>query len=292
MPAFDRFQRRLGQYGVASDILQPTHRAVRTDPDLEFDGAVKIHLFRQLGIVRLFTVRNLAFRLSGCAHPNRDQHYAQQNVFQSRHPRVRTVRLMLKSKSQCNLNQPGVPRYESEGCSSRDVPFWVKELCGMGFANCYHEICGENSTLSRETTEQVVLEWQLKAALLKLNPDVPPLALDLALDELTKDRSVLSPVRANREVNKLLKDGIKVTFRTSDDNEAIATVRVIDWEHPANNDFFLASQFWISGEYGRKRADLIRFVNGIPLLFIELKASHKHLENAYKLNLSDYRTTI
>ena len=166
------------------------------------------------------------------------------------------------------------------------------ESLGWEFANCYHEICGENSTLGRETTEQVVLEWRLKAALEKLNPDVPSLALDLALDELTKDRSVLSPVRANQEVQKLLKDGIKVTYRTSDDNDAVETVKIIDWEHPANNDFFLASQFWISGEYGRKRADLIGFVNGIPLLFIELKASHKHLENAYKLNLSDYRTTI
>ena len=61
---------------------------------------------------------------------------------------------------------------------------------------------------------------------------------------------------------------------------------------PENNDFFLASQFWISGDYGRKRADLIGFVNGIPLVFIELKASHKSLENAYKYNLSDYRDTI
>ena len=59
-----------------------------------------------------------------------------------------------------------------------------------------------------------MLEWRLKAALEKLNPEVPPLALDLALDELTKDRSVLSPVRANQEVHKLLKDGIRVTYRT------------------------------------------------------------------------------
>ncbi len=166
------------------------------------------------------------------------------------------------------------------------------ESLGWEFANCYHEICGSDSTLGRETTEQVVLEWRLKTALEKLNPNVPPLALDLALDELTKDRSVLSPVRANQEVHKLLKDGIRVTYRTSDDNEAVETVKIIDWEHPASNDFFLASQFWISGEYGRKRADLIGFVNGIPLLFIELKASHKHLKNAFDLNLSDYRTTI
>jgi type I restriction enzyme, R subunit len=159
-------------------------------------------------------------------------------------------------------------------------------------ANCYHEICGENSTLGRETTEQVVLERKLKSALVKLNPEVPPLAVDLAISELTKDRSILSLVRANQEVHKLLRDGIDVNFRTSDDNEAIETVDIIDWENPANNDFFLTSQFWISGEYGRKRADLIGFVNGLPLLFIELKASHKHLENAFKFNLSDYRTTI
>jgi type I restriction enzyme, R subunit len=69
-------------------------------------------------------------------------------------------------------------------------------------------------------------------------------------------------------------------------------INLIDWEHPRDNDFFLASQFWISGEYGRKRADLIGFVNGIPLLFIELKTSHKSLENAFKYNLSDYRDTI
>ena len=121
---------------------------------------------------------------------------------------------------------------------------------------------------------------------------MPPLALDIAVDEVTKDRSVLSPVRANQEVYKLLKDGVKVTYRAADDNEAVETVKIIDWEHPGENDFFLASQFWISGEYGRKRADLIGFVNGIPLLFIELKTSHKSLENAFKYNLSDYRDTI
>src|SRR5437870_6049626 len=180
---------------------------------------------------------------------------------------------------------------DSEGALEANTIRLFEDL-GWRAANCYHEVCGANSTLGRETTEQVVLELRLKAALEKLNPDVPSLALDLALDELTKDRSVLSPVRANQEVYKLLKDGIKVTYRTSDDNEAVETVKIIDWERPANNAFFLASQFWISGEYGRKRADLIGFVNGIPLLFVELKASHKYLENAYKFNLSDYRTTI
>ncbi|HEY4675883.1 MAG TPA: type I restriction endonuclease subunit R [Candidatus Angelobacter sp.] len=163
---------------------------------------------------------------------------------------------------------------------------------GWEAANCYHETFGEFSTLGRETSEQVVLEFRLRKALEKLNPGFHAVALDLAVEELTKDRSVLSPVRANEEVYKLLKDGVKVAFRTSDDEERIEIVKVIDWEEPENNDFFLASQFWISGDYGRKRADLIGFVNGIPLVFIELKASHRALENTYKHNLSDYRTTV
>lgn len=160
-------------------------------------------------------------------------------------------------------------------------------------ANCYHETFGPGSTLGRETTEQVVLEQRLRASVGKLNPGLSLNALQLALDEFTKDRNTLSPVRANQEIHKLLKDGIRISSRRGDDEEeSIETVRLIDWNDPANNDFFLASQFWISGDYGRKRADLIGFVNGIPLLFIELKASHKTLANAYNFNLSDYRTTI
>ena len=105
---------------------------------------------------------------------------------------------------------------------------------------------------------------------------------------------MLSPARANQEVYKLLKDGVKVTYKRDDDDEeeAVETVKLIDWNEPDNNDFFLASQFWISGDYGKKRADLVGFVNGIPLVFIELKASHKKLELAYKKNLSDYKDTI
>jgi type I restriction enzyme R subunit len=75
-------------------------------------------------------------------------------------------------------------------------------------------------------------------------------------------------------------------------NTAISGTNIAAPEQSGNNDFFLARQFWISGDYGRKRADLVGFVNGIPPLFMELKASHRALVNAYNLNLSDYRTTI
>jgi type I restriction enzyme R subunit len=103
----------------------------------------------------------------------------------------------------------------------------------------------------------------------------------------------MSPARANQSVYKLLKDGIKVSYKKGDDEEeAVEIIKLIDWTEPGNNEFLLASQFWISGDYGKKRADLVGFVNGIPLVFIELKASHKKLELAYQKNLSDYKDTI
>src|SRR2546425_1033404 len=116
---------------------------------------------------------------------------------------------------------------DSEGALEANTIGLFKDL-GWKAANCYHEICGANSTLGRETSEQVVLERRLKAALEKLNPEVPPLALDLALDELTKDRSVLSPVRANQEVYKLLKDGIIILSNGSKSRIGSITA---GWEH-------------------------------------------------------------
>ena len=102
----------------------------------------------------------------------------------------------------------------------------------------------------------------------------------------------MTPANANKDVYRLLKDGIKVKFSNKDNEEVIDTVQVIDWNNCHKNDFFLASQFWISGEMYKRRADLIGFINGIPLVFIELKASHKRLENAYNDNLRDYKNTI
>jgi type I restriction enzyme R subunit len=164
---------------------------------------------------------------------------------------------------------------------------------GWETLNCYHENFGPRSLLGRETMADVVLPNRLQAAIEKLNPGISSDAIEIAGQELTKDRSAMSPARANQEVYRLLKDGIKVAYKRSDDEEeAVETIRLIDWDHPGNNDFLLASQFWISGDYGKKRSDLVGFVNGIPLVFIELKASHKKLELAYEKNLSDYKDTI
>ncbi len=166
---------------------------------------------------------------------------------------------------------------------------------GYETANCFYEKVGtRDSWLGRETTEEVVLVPKLRSALQKLNPDLKSEAINLAIEELTRDRGAMSLVQANREVYKLLKEGVKVAFQNDEDEETDETVRIIDWNDPENNDFFLASQFWITSPSGiyKRRPDLIGFVNGLPLIFIELKKSHGKIEHAYKHNLKDYKTTI
>src|SRR6266851_3361115 len=118
---------------------------------------------------------------------------------------------------------------DSEGTLEANAMGLFEEL-GWEVADCYRETFGPNSLLGRETSEQVVLELRLRAALARLNPGITPLAIDLAVEELTKDRSVLSPVRANQEIFKLLRDGVKVPVRKDDGQENIEIVRVLDWD--------------------------------------------------------------
>ncbi|MEZ6110154.1 MAG: type I restriction endonuclease [Pirellulaceae bacterium] len=131
---------------------------------------------------------------------------------------------------------------------------------GYETANCWHETVGTSgATLGRETTEDVVLVPKLRSALQKLNPELDSEPINLAIEELLQDRSAMSLVQANREVYKLLKEGVKVSFENDEGEEVDETVRIIDWKQPENNDFFLASQFWITSPSGiyKKRTDLI-----------------------------------
>lgn len=162
---------------------------------------------------------------------------------------------------------------------------------GWETATCFYETFGPKGTLGRETPYDVVLEPRLRAALRNLNPGIADEAIKFAVEELTKDRGLMSPAQANRDVYRLLKNGVKVLGLGDKDDEP-QTARVINWENPAKNDFFLACQFWVTGEMYKRRADLVGFVNGIPLLFIELKAFHKNLEDAFQNNLRDYKTTV
>jgi type I restriction enzyme R subunit len=166
------------------------------------------------------------------------------------------------------------------------------EKLGYTTANCYSEWISGTSNLGRETRSEVVLTSKLQPALEKLNPHLPKPAINLAIDELIRDRNALTLPSANREIYNLLKDRVKVTYRNDDGEEITENVTVIDWKNPTNNDFFLASQFSIVGELYTRRPDLIGFINGIPLIFIELKASRERVELAYQNNFCDYRKEI
>ena len=159
--------------------------------------------------------------------------------------------------------------------------------------NAYNEFDNGASPLGRETKAEVVLKSRLRDVLLRINPEVSVESIHQAIEDLTRDRSRMSAVAANREIYHLLKNGVRIPVPDPEgDGETVEVVRVIDWDEPANNDFLLCSQFWITGEMHTRRADLIGFVNGLPLLFIELKAAHRRLETAFNGNLRDYKDTV
>ena len=167
------------------------------------------------------------------------------------------------------------------------------ESLGWKTINAYGEFDHGTSILGRETKAEVILKSHLRLALLRLNPDVAVESIHLAIEELARDRSRMAPVAANREIYLLLKSGIRVPIADPDgDGDTVEVVRVVDWETATNNDFLLCSQFWVTGEMHTRRADLVGFVNGLPLLFIELKATHRRLETAWKDNLRDYKDTV
>ena len=171
----------------------------------------------------------------------------------------------------------------------------IKLLAELGWktVNAFNEVFGGASRLGRETKSEVILTTRLRPVLVRLNPDAPADAIEQAVDELTRDRSRMSMVAANQEIYHLLKNGVRTTVIDPESNEGIPEmVRVIDWENPTNNDFLLCSQFSVTGEMHTRRPDLIGFINGLPLVFIELKATHIHLKAAYDNNLRDYKDTI
>src|ERR1039458_5204098 len=95
---------------------------------------------------------------------------------------------------------------DGEGALELNTMGLFKSL-GWVVADCYHETFGVGATLGRDNTAQVVLESRLRETIAKLNSVLSAAAIDLAVAELVKDRSVLSPVRANQEVYQLMKDG-------------------------------------------------------------------------------------
>jgi len=116
----------------------------------------------------------------------------------------------------------------------------------------------------------VVLERRVRQALVRLNPDLPPEALDDAFRKLTRTDAP-SLVERNRAVHRMLVDGITVEYRRADGSIAGAQARVLDFDAPENNDWLAVNQFTVAEGQHTRRPDVVLFVNGLPLAVIELK---------------------
>lgn len=111
-----------------------------------------------------------------------------------------------------------------------------------------------DARLERENQGEVVLLKYLKPALRRLNSGVSTEAVNLAIDEIMKDRSAMSMVNANHEIWRLLRDGVKVETENEKGERKIETVKIIDFENPEENHFMIVSQLWITGELYKRRA--------------------------------------
>ncbi len=166
-------------------------------------------------------------------------------------------------------------------------------VLGWQTVSARDEIFGPGGTLGRETPGDAVLLDRLRSALTHLNPDLPSEAIQTAIDELTRDRSAMSLVAANREVYRLLKEGVSISLPDLEQGgQKTERLRVIDWEEPERNDFLLASQMSVVGSLYTCRPDLIGFVNGLPWVIVELKKPGVPARAAFDENLTHYKREV
>ena len=120
------------------------------------------------------------------------------------------------------------------------------------------------------TYRDVVLEGRLRQALVELNPNLPPEALDDAYRKLTRTEAP-SLVERNRALHRMLVDGVTVQYRRPDGSIAGIQARVLNFDTPERNDWLAVNQFTVAEGQHLRRPDVVLFVNGLPLAVIELK---------------------
>ena len=159
--------------------------------------------------------------------------------------------------------------------------------------DAFHELLGAQGTLGRDSQHDVILTHRLRLAMRKLNAeDVPDLAINEAIEVLTKDRSVMDRVRANYEVYDLLRNGYQAEWVDGNGDKQIETLRYLDLGDAVNNDRLAVQQMWVKGPLHSRRLDVALFVNGVPLAVLEFKEPNAPVKSAYDDNVTDYRDTI
>ncbi len=186
-----------------------------------------------------------------------------------------------------------MPNFISEDQIEQALVQKLQHLHGFDALDCYTADAEDlNDGSNRANKRDVILVERVREAAIRLNPDIPTTAIEDALDKLLDRRQAMTLIAANREIYSLLRDGIPVEFDNAQGVRQQELVRLLDFNEPSNNRYLAVTQLWIKGERGFRRPDVLLYVNGIPLVFIELKNSNVKLRNAYDDNLTNYKAEI
>jgi type I restriction enzyme R subunit len=186
-----------------------------------------------------------------------------------------------------------MPNFISEDQIEQALVQKLQHVHGFDALDCYTENAEDlNDGSGRANKRDVILVDRVREAAIRLNPDIPLPAIEDALDKLLDRRQAMTLIAANREIYGLLRDGIPVEFDNAQGVRQQEQVRLLDFNAPDNNRYLAVTQLWIKGERGFRRPDVLLYINGIPLVFIELKNSNVKLRNAYDDNLTTYKAEI
>ena len=168
----------------------------------------------------------------------------------------------------------------------------LKELGWKVVTAWQNESFGEKGLLGRDNKTEVVLERYLLAALKRLNPDLPELAYSRAIEKIVQREADKTIAQQNKTKYQFLKNGVEVSFVNAEGKSQKKILKIFDFKNYCNNDFLAVRQLEVSGELHNRRPDVVGFVNGIPLVFFELKSHANDLRSAYDDNFKDYKDTI
>ncbi len=154
------------------------------------------------------------------------------------------------------------------------------------------ETFGKDGLLGREDKSEVILKRYLLQALKQLNPNLPNVAYQNSIDQIVQKAADKKLVQINKEKYTLLIKGVDVSFTNEKSELVKKKLKIFDFSNPKENHFLAVRQLEVLGDLYNRRPDIVGFVNGIPLVFFELKAHHTDLRNAYTDNLTDYKDTI
>ena len=154
------------------------------------------------------------------------------------------------------------------------------------------EVLGESGTFGRKSYKDILLLRYFQQALKTLNPWINDAQIDEAKKKFEHHISTASLMQINEEKYDYIRDGIPVTVKKPNGQTEVKKAAVIDFQNANNNHFLAIKELKIHGDLYRRRTDIVGFVNGIPLLFVELKKNSVDVQNAYTDNYTDYLDTI